>query len=166
MRYIVGLLCLGIVSCQLPPDQPVPVTPELIESTCYREDDEFKKTTMYFGPSLNVDDKCSIYTGTNDPKATTFALHARFSFDEWSFFDKCYAKGGKELPTQVRDREVVSGYRSHWCVETLTVLVSKADLQKVGPEGLALKFFGKRREWEVTIPQVYAQGWLSWLAKQ
>jgi hypothetical protein len=166
-RYGIALVLIAVtaaVGCG-----PIPVTPENTEAGCYIQRDDFKKTKVYLGPNLNIGFYNGIlYLATDSPTSDLFALQFSFFFRDWYFLENCYAKGGIELPTSQRDREVSSSGSSVNCIERLGVVITRKMCEEYAtkPEGLELKFFGKRGNYQVIVPSTYFQGWLNWLKKQ
>ena len=160
-----ALTCLLTGGCF---PQPIPATPENTEAGCRIQADDFKKTKMYFGPNLQIGGECFYYVGTSSPSSQVFALHFSWWFNDWRFLNSCYAKGGTQLDTRVSDHKVDSVGRSVYVNEQLTVVVSRSMCEQAAarPEGLELKFFGKRGDYQVIVPAAYFQGWFNWLKKQ
>lgn len=165
-----GALTLGLLLCviSLTGCAPRPLTPEDVEAACRVNKDEFKGTKSYVGATANINLDVFFTAAANAPTDKEFALTVSFRLKQWAFLNSCYAKGGKQLNVRVRDHQVNSGGNYMDLIEELVVFVPRADAEAAAgtPEGLPLKFFGKRGDFEVTVPQAYWKGWLSWLAKQ
>ena len=73
-----------------------------------------------------------------------------------------------QLEMEVRDRDVSSGGGSVKVKEKTIVMLTRRMCEEAAarPEGLELKYFGKRGNYQLVVPREYFQGWLNWLKRQ
>ena len=157
------LVFLGLAGCA-----PRPLTPEDVEASCRVDRDDFKAQKRYVGPTANINLDVFFSASASSPADREFALTVTFRLKEWAFLNACYAKGGKQLVTHVRDHQINSGGNYMDLLEELVIIVPRPDAEAAAgaPGGLELKCFGKRGDYQFAVPQAYWKGWLTWLAKQ
>ena len=96
--------------------------------------------------SANADKDGKLYS------LVLFAKHLN-----WVFLDSASDRNGNTFQVVKMDSQADSG----WCEESVTVMLTKFDLEEAALVGLDIKVIGKRGDVVVVLPASYVSGFLA-----
>lgn len=146
-----------------------PLTSELTSNTTQVAYDNFKKQTNYNGPGVSLSHPASggnDYTGSyrlrvikKDGILSKAQLYLVYRSSEWALFTSATADKEGTIDFTGFDREIGRG-ANILVIETVGANFPMEWLRKQADTGFTVRFYGERKNCDVTVTPAYIQGFL------
>ena len=138
-----------------------PTTAEDIARGTQLVRDDFKKEDKWVSKFIRSGDGSTNATIILVKVGDSIALQIDLVAQDWVFFRSVRDRTGAELPMVKVDSKVSSQAGYTFCIETFNIALEPSSFTKARKEGLALKFYGQRRDAVVEMPAFFFEGFAS-----